>query len=136
MTEYSWRNLAYDEEVDIHLPNHFCKRGATDKDPSKPGKPALLAILQKHMVASGALNIERFEEGIPIFIRGRWMNVHVAQDTGHVNPHGSCTLQETDNNLRDASNESLQQTPLQQTPLQVCAGERETSQDGVREDDQ
>jgi hypothetical protein len=60
------------------------------------------------MVASGALDIERIEDGIPIFIRGRGMN-----NTGHVNRVASSALQET-------NGESLQQTHLQQTPLQVA----------------
>jgi hypothetical protein len=72
------------------------------------------------MVASGPLNIGRFEEGIAIFTRGRGWNVHVTQDTGHVNPHVSSVLQETDDDLRDASNKSSQQTPSQQTPSQVA----------------
>jgi hypothetical protein len=70
------------------------------------------------MVASGPLNIGRFEEGIAIFTRGCGLNVHVTQDTGHVNPHVSSVLQETDDDLRYASNESSQQTPSQQTPSQ------------------
>jgi hypothetical protein len=57
------------------------------------------------MVASGALDIKRFEEGIAIFSRGRGMNVHVKQDTGHINPHASGILQET---------------PSQQTSFQVA----------------
>jgi hypothetical protein len=72
------------------------------------------------MVASGPLNIGRFEEGIAIFTRGCGLNVHVTQDTGHVNPHVSSVLQETDDDLRYASNESSQQTPSQQTPSQVA----------------
>jgi hypothetical protein len=65
MSEYSWRDLSTDEEADEHLTDHFCKRGNMDKDPAKPGKPALFALLQKYMVAAGAIKIERFEDGIP-----------------------------------------------------------------------
>jgi hypothetical protein len=72
------------------------------------------------MVALGALDIKRIEEGIAIFSRGRGMDVHVMQDAGHVNPHASSALQETNNDLRDASNESSQQIHLQKTPSQVA----------------
>jgi hypothetical protein len=58
MTEYSWRNLSFDEEADTHLLDHFCKRGTSEKDPTKPGKPALFGLLLKYMVALGKLVIE------------------------------------------------------------------------------
>jgi hypothetical protein len=58
MTESLWRNLAFNKEGVIHLLDYFCKRGALDKDPAKPGKPALFGLLLKYMVASGALDIE------------------------------------------------------------------------------
>jgi hypothetical protein len=86
------------------------KRGNTEKDLAKHGKPALFALLQKYMVAAGAIKIERFEDGIPVFTRGRGLStmsaVHVTQDTGHVNLHSSRAMQETDDVLRDAVNES------------------------------
>jgi hypothetical protein len=115
MTEFSGRNLTFDKEADIHLLDHFCKRGTLEKDPAKPGKPALFGHLLKYMVASDSLDIERIEEGVPIFSRGR---AHVAH-TGHVQPSA---LQETNNNLRVASNEfsQTQQAHLQQTPLQLA----------------
>jgi hypothetical protein len=52
-----WRNLTFDEEPDIHLLDHFCKRGNSEKDPTKPCKPGLFGLLLKYMVASGALII-------------------------------------------------------------------------------
>jgi hypothetical protein len=120
-----WRNLTLDEEVDNHLLDHFCKRGISEKDPTKPGKPALFDLLLKYMVASGDFDIERIEEGVPIFSRG-----HDQPTSGQVQPSA---LQETDNNLRVASTESLQtqsstessqtqslQAHLQQTPLQLA----------------
>jgi hypothetical protein len=64
------------------------------------------------MAASGALDIERFEERIAIFTRSRGMST-ATQDTGHVNPHMSSVLHKTNNDLRDASNKSSQQTPSQ-----------------------
>jgi hypothetical protein len=128
MTEYSWRNLSFDEEVDTHLLNHFCMRGTSEKDRNKPGKPALFGLLLKswasycsismlkYMVASGKLVIKRTEDGVPILSRG-----HV-QLSGHVQPRA---LQETNNNLRVLSNESWQtqtqsQAHTQQTPSQLA----------------
>jgi hypothetical protein len=52
------------------LIDHFCRRGTSDKDPSKPARSVLLQLLLKDKVASGKLVIDRFEEGIPILIRG------------------------------------------------------------------
>jgi hypothetical protein len=68
------------------------------------------------MVASGALDIEIIKEGVPIYIRSRGMNAHVAQSR-HINP--SSALQETNDNLRVASNKSSQ-THSQQTPSQLA----------------
>jgi hypothetical protein len=44
-----FRDLSTDEEADEHLIDHLCKQGATDKDPAKPSKPALLSLLQKYI---------------------------------------------------------------------------------------
>jgi hypothetical protein len=118
MTEFSWRNLTFDEEADTHLLDYFCKRGTSEKDPTKHGKLALFGLLLKYMVASGALVIEIIEEGVPILSRG-----NVQPTSGRVQHRA---LQGTDNNLRVASNESsqtqtqLQQAHLQQTPSQLA----------------
>jgi hypothetical protein len=122
MTEFSWRNLTFDEEADTHLLDYFCKRGTSEKDPTKHGKLALFGLLLKYMVASGALVIEIIEEGVPILSRG-----NVQPTSGRVQHRA---LQGTDNNLRVASNESsqtqtqLQQAHLQQTPSWCRRGRR------------
>jgi hypothetical protein len=117
MTEFLWRNLTFNEEADTNLLDYFCKGGPSDKDPAKPSKPALFGLLQKYMVASGALNIERIKEGVPIFSRGHGMNAHAQV------AHTSSALQENDN-LRVASNESLQtqqaHSHSQQKPSQLA----------------
>jgi hypothetical protein len=33
---FSWRDLSYDEDADAHIEAHFCGRGSSDKDPTKP----------------------------------------------------------------------------------------------------
>jgi hypothetical protein len=112
MTAFSWRNLTFYKEADTHLLDHFCKRGTLEMDPTKPDKTALFGLLLKYMVASGALDIERIEEGVPIFSRGR---AHVTH-TGHVKPSA---LQETNDDLRVASIESSQtQSSTESSPTQ------------------
>jgi hypothetical protein len=119
MTEYSWRNLSFDEEADTCLLEHFCKRGTSEKDPTKTGKPAFFGLLLKYMVASGKLVIERIEDGVPILRRG-----HVTVSTPRRVAHATAAtgaLQETD--LRVSSNKSSQtqsqsQAHTQQTPSQ------------------
>jgi hypothetical protein len=74
---FSWRDLSYDEDAKAHLIDHFCRRGTSDKDPTKPARSVLLQLLLKEKVASGELVIDGFKEGIPILIRGR---AHVSED--------------------------------------------------------
>jgi hypothetical protein len=42
MTKYSWRDLSFDKEANTQLLEHFCRSGTSEKDPTKPGKSALL----------------------------------------------------------------------------------------------
>jgi hypothetical protein len=109
MTKYSWRDLSFNEEVNTQLLEHFCRRGTLDKDPTKPGKSALLQLLLKNMVASGKLVIDRFEEGVPILSRGHTTHVaHVSEDVSAA----------TQADLRVESSQS--QSPAQQTPSQLA----------------
>jgi hypothetical protein len=115
MTEYSWRNLSFDEEANTQLLEHFCKRGTSEKDPTKPGKPALLCLLLTYMVASGELVIERMEDGVPILSRGHVTATsprHVTAATG--------ALQETDLRVESSQTQSQSQAHAQQTPSQLA----------------
>jgi hypothetical protein len=49
----SWRDLSYDEDADAHILDHFCRRGLSDKDPTKPSRSVLLQLLLKEKVTSG-----------------------------------------------------------------------------------
>jgi hypothetical protein len=72
----SWRDLSYDKDADAHLLDHFCRRGTSDKDPTKPSR-SFLGLLLKEKDASGELVIDGFEDGVPILIRGR---AHVSEE--------------------------------------------------------
>jgi hypothetical protein len=78
MAKLSWRDLPFDAKVNNQLLDHFCRR-SSDKDPSKPSRPAFLQLLLKYMVASGELIVDWInEEGVPILCRGD--ATHVAGD--------------------------------------------------------
>jgi hypothetical protein len=76
----SWRDLSYDKDAGAHIEDHFCRRGSSDKDLTKPSRSILLQLLLKDKVTSGKLIIDRFEDGVPIIIRGR---AHVSEDIDH-----------------------------------------------------
>jgi hypothetical protein len=106
MTEYSWIELstdkeAHEKEAHEHLVDHFCKQGATEKDPFKPTRPVLLTILQNYMVIAGALKITKIDEGIPFFVR-RSETSQISEETG--NRHLSNVTQETDEVQRETAN--------------------------------
>jgi hypothetical protein len=42
---FSWRDLPFDKEADAHVEAHFCGRGSSDKDPTKPSRAVLLQLL-------------------------------------------------------------------------------------------
>jgi hypothetical protein len=88
---FSWRDLSYDEDANRLLLDHFCRRGTSDKDPSKLARSALLQLVLKNMVALGKLVINMFDDGVPILIRGHGAHdsedvahVHVSEDAAHV----------------------------------------------------
>jgi hypothetical protein len=112
MTKYSWRDLSFDKEANTQLLEHFCRRGTSEKDPTKPGKSALLQLLLKNMVPSGELVIDRSEEGVPILSRGQVTQVaHVSEDV-------ATATQETDPRVESSQYQS-QQDHAQQTPSQL-----------------
>jgi hypothetical protein len=87
MTKYLWRDLSFDKEANTQILEHFCRRGTSEKDPTKPRKLALLQLLLKNMVASGKLVIDRIEDEVPILSRllakGRELAlVNLLQSTG------------------------------------------------------
>jgi hypothetical protein len=125
MTEYSRRDLSFDEEANTHLLEHFCTRGTSEKDPTKPGKTALFQLLLKYMVASGKLVIDRIEDGVPILSRG---NAHA-----HAVAHVTAITQETDRTLGVTVPISAEPWA---DPLAAQARGGETCQDGVGEGDQ
>jgi hypothetical protein len=125
MTEYSRRDLSFDEEANTHLLEHFCTRGTSEKDPTKPGKTALFQLLLKYMVASGKLVIDRIEDGVPILSRG---NAHA-----HAVAHVTAITQETDRTLGVTVPISAEPWA---DPLAARARGGETCQDGVGEGDQ
>jgi hypothetical protein len=112
MTKYVWRDLSFDEEANTQLLEHFCRRGTSEKDPTKPGKLVLLQLLVKNMVASGKLVIDRIEDGVPILSRG-----NVAHATHAVaRPTAKPPTQETDPRVESSQSQSQQshgQTPSQ-----------------------
>jgi hypothetical protein len=114
MTEYSWRNLSFDEEANTQLLEHFCERGTSEKDPTKPGKLALLQLLLKYMVASGELVIERIEDGVPILSRGH-ITAIVPRHVAHVTA-ATGAPQETDVRVESLQTQSQSQAHAQQTP--------------------
>jgi hypothetical protein len=114
MTKYLWRDLSFDKEANTQLLEHFCRRGTLEKDPTKPGKSALLQLLLKNMVASGELVIDRIEDGVPILSRG-----HVAQVSADV----AAATQETDLWVKSSliqTQSQTQQCHAQQTPSQLA----------------
>jgi hypothetical protein len=122
MTTYSWRDLTFDEDANTHLLDHFCRRGTSDKDPSKPARSALLQLILKNIVASGKLVIDRFEEGIPILSRGH--GALVSEDVAHVpeDAHisGDVSVSATQETLQPLQSQSQPQPHAQQTPSQLA----------------
>jgi hypothetical protein len=110
MTKYSWRDLSFNEDANTHLLDHFCRRGTSDTDPSKPARSALLQLLLKNMVPSGELIVDRIEEGIPILRRG---------DTTHVNG-------DVMSNVTPASAQETDLTFESQSQSQPCNGQTPT----------
>jgi hypothetical protein len=104
--------------VNAQLLDHFCRRGTSDKDPSKPARSALLQLLLKNMVASGEQIVYRIEEGVPILRRGD--ATHVTGDvTADVRP---APAQETDLTFESQS-QSQSQPCHGQTPTQLAQAE-------------
>jgi hypothetical protein len=124
---FSWRDLSYDVDANTLLIDHFCRRGTSDKEPSKPPRSVLLQLLLKDKVASGELVIDRFEEGIPILIRGRAHvseDIHRAPEDAHVahTPEdvSVSATQETSQPLQDLTQSQSQLQPhAQQSPTQL-----------------
>jgi hypothetical protein len=118
MTEHSWRDLPFDEEANAHLLEHFCRRGTSEKDPTKPGKTDLFQIMLKYMVALGELVIDRFEDGVPILSRGNAQaHPHVTATCPVVSATAIAPTQETD--FGSQSQQSHGQTPLQLAHAEV-----------------
>jgi hypothetical protein len=116
----SWRDLSYDEDADAHVEAHFCGRGSSDKDPTKPSRSILLQLLLKEKVASGKLIIDRINDGIPIIIRGR---VHVPEDIVHPEDTSTPTQSATSDLMQSQSQtQSLSQLQphAQATPTQLA----------------
>jgi hypothetical protein len=123
---FLWRDLSYDEDGNAHLIDHFCRRGTSDKDPTKPARSVLLQLLLKEKVASGELVIDGFEEGIPILIRGR---AHVSEDIDRAPEEATTTtatptatpLQEASQPLQYLRQSQSQLQPhAQATPTQLA----------------
>jgi hypothetical protein len=111
MTEYSWRDLSFDEEANTHLLQHFCRRGTSEKDPRKPGKTDLFQLLLKYMVASGELLINRIEDGVPILSRGKAQaHAHVTATTSCLVANVTATASTQDTNLTLGSQSQTQQS--------------------------
>jgi hypothetical protein len=119
MAEYSWRDLPFDKEANAHLLEHFCRRGTSEKDLTKPGKTALFQLLLKYMVASGDIVIDRFKEGVPILSRPTQANAHVTATTSCPVASATATppMQETD--FWSQSQQSHGQTPSQLAHAEV-----------------
>jgi hypothetical protein len=122
---FSWRDLSYNEDVNTLLLDHFCRRGTSDKDPSKPARSALLQLVLKNMVASGKLVIIRFDDGAPILIRGH--GAHVSEDIAHVGGGTQETSQPLQSQLHSTfaphmtfESQSQPQLHAQQTPTQLA----------------
>jgi hypothetical protein len=125
ITEYSWRDLSFDEEANAHLLEHFCRRGTSEKDPTKPGKTALFQFLLKYMVASGELVIDRIKDRVPILSRGNAQahaHAHVTATTSCLvaNVTATASMQETDLTL---GSQSQTQQSHGQTPSQPAQAE-------------
>jgi hypothetical protein len=112
ITKYLWRDLSFDEEANTQLLEHFCRRGTSEKDPTKPGKSVLFQLLVKNMVASGELVIDRIKDGVPILSRG---NVaHADHDLAPPTATPPTATQETDPRVESSQSQSQQshgQTP-------------------------
>jgi hypothetical protein len=136
MTEYSWRNLAYDEEADIHLLDYFCKRGASDKDPAKPGKPALFGFLPK---VHGCLGRPRHQEdrgGDSNLLQRPWDGRPCHAGCGSCQPARVQRSAGDKQRPKGCVQRVLAADSLAEDALAGGAGEREASQDGVEEVDQ
>jgi hypothetical protein len=123
MTEYSWRDLPFEEEANAYLLEHFCRRGTLEKDPTKPGKTALFQLLLKYMVAAGELVINRIEDRVPILSRGN------AQAHAHVTATTSCLIANatatasTQETYSTFGSQSQTQQSHGQTPSQLAHAE-------------
>jgi hypothetical protein len=97
---HSWKELSTNREADEYLVSFFCKRGAADKDPSKPTRPVLFNILQKYIVIAGALKIMKIEDGVPFFEQGSGTG-----EMTNVHRHSSNVPQETDDDRRETDHD-------------------------------
>jgi hypothetical protein len=114
---FSWRDLSYDKDANAHLIDHLCRRGTSEKDPTKPSRSVLLQLLLKEKVPSGKLIIYGFEEGIPILIRPR---AHVSEDIDRAPEDASTTATPTATPMQEAS-QPLQYLTQSQSQLQPHA---------------
>jgi hypothetical protein len=114
---FLWRDLSYDEDANAHLIDHFCRRGTSDKDPTKPSRSVLLQLLLKEKVASGELIIDGFKEGIPILIRAR---AHISEDIDRAPEDATTTATPTATPMQVAS-QPLQYLTQSQSQLQPHA---------------
>jgi hypothetical protein len=118
MTKYLWRDLSFDEEANTQLLEHFCRRGTSENDPTKPEKLALLQLLLKNM------------EGVPILSRGNVSPRRPRPSGGHA---GGGLVGQV---VADSVSVSTAARPHAADSLAAQACGRKTCQDGVREGNQ